>query len=746
MALFFAVAAHVLPTKPLSIVGNPLAPVNPLEPEISGSGFAPDAVFENVPPHITGIQLYGSAVAGDASIGLVRTRWYRAFPHFYLLLSGYPVNYGCEVYLEVLKPQAAIQKVPISFDENPQHWRLQRISLAAYPTATQVRIVASDNSTTARGWLGFSPPFTIPKQQDSENAVQLARQVMLIIACMAACLVAALGPGILTRALISRSISPVWFPLPGILIVAATGLLVWFGPRDWPPATISRIALSLLFLFIGALLVRWPLTSLLSPEELKVLGVITLLAVIAVAKSSYSIGPSGELYRGTVSHSLEGGGRSDSRISYHIVHLIAERRSPYGEAEAVYFAPWTFSHRGPLAALFAAPFVLCTRLTGFANPAVDVTWTLFDPQGFTAYRIAMMALAACSLFIVFGLARLWLDTNWALLAFLVVAGAPFTLHEIFFTWPKLLAGSLVLLACYSFIRRRSFPSGLALGLGYLSHPSVLLCVPGMLGISMASLKILYAWRGALSHCRRALTFGAGLSVVLLAWRLINGNHFHQDGFFSYFHDAIPFPFTPINWVHSRLINLSMTLMPMGAFSYRETNPEIMAYGGLSHPWAQFIHQYWSTLPFGVGVFFYPVLIWLVAVGFARQRAWAWLVILPPFALFLIYWGPGNSGLLREGLHGWVLGLLVFAIVMWKTYLANSRVLWRLATVTLVLRGIETVLMLVPFSAWSRGYILQRPFAVSDFCMLAIMIFGTATLTFLVWSQCNRVAPQPLTVR
>jgi len=731
MALSFAIAARLLPTEPLRVSGSKLAPVNPLEPEISGSGFAPDAIFEKVPPHITGIELYGSAVAGDASTGLIRTRWYRAFPHFYLLLSGYPVNYGCEIYLEVFTPSDGIKKVPINFDENPEHWRLQRISLTEYPGATKVRIVASDDSKTARGWVGFSSPFTIPKQKDSESKGQLAKQLLLIIFCMTACLVAALGPGIVVRALVSRTVSPVWFPLPGILIISAIGLLIWLGPRDWLPATISRIALSLLFFCVGALLVRRPLTSLLSPEELKVLGVVILLVVVAIAKSSYSIGPSGELYRGTISHSLEGGGRSDSRISYHIVHLIAERLIPYGESEATYFAPWTFSHRGPVAALFAAPLVLCTKLTGFANPSVDPTWTLFDPQGFTAYRIAMIVLAAGSLFTVFGIARLWLDANWALLAFLVVAAAPFTLHEIFFTWPKLLAGSFVLLAAYLVVQRRFFSSGLAMGLGYLCHPSVLLCVPGVVAISVLKGK---GWR--------VFSFAVSLSLVLLSWRLINGTHFHQDGFFSYFHDTVPFPFTPLNWVHSRLINLSMTLVPMSAFSYRESNPEIMAYGGLSHPWAQFIHQYWSTLAFGVGVIFYPVLIWLVAVGFVRQKAWAWLVILPPFALFLIYWGPGNSGLLREGLHGWVLGLLVFATVMWKLYFSNSIIFCRLATLALVLRGAETILMLVPFSAWSRGYVLQRPYAVSDFCVLAIMIFGTSALTFLVWLQCKTICRKP----
>ena len=49
----------------------------------------------------------------------------------------------------------------------------------------------------------------------------------------------------------------------------------------------------------------------------------TLIVGFGVAKANISVGPPGELDSGTVSRSLEVGAHSDSRISYHVVQLVA---------------------------------------------------------------------------------------------------------------------------------------------------------------------------------------------------------------------------------------------------------------------------------------------------------------------------------------------------------------------------------------------------------------------------------------
>src|SRR5205807_232031 len=63
------------------------------------------------------------------------------------------------------------------------------------------------------------------------------------------------------------------------------------------------------------------------------------------------------------------------------------------------------------------------------------------------------------------------------IAVLLAAGAPFVLHEIYFTWPKLLASAFVLLGLQLIWTRRPFAAGLILGIGYWCHPGALLSLP-----------------------------------------------------------------------------------------------------------------------------------------------------------------------------------------------------------------------------------------------------------------------------
>lgn len=113
-------------------------------------------------------------------------------------------------------------------------------------------------------------------------------------------------------------------------------------------------------------------------------------------------GPPGELYGGAMSRTLEVGQRSDSRISFHVVQLVAHGSSPYSDVGRSYFHPWSFSDRGPLAGLVAAPLVL---ISGASVPQTmpDQPWSPFDREGFAAYRLAMSALAVTCLTALFAL-------------------------------------------------------------------------------------------------------------------------------------------------------------------------------------------------------------------------------------------------------------------------------------------------------------------------------------------------------
>jgi len=651
------------------------------------------------------------------------------------LLCGYPALVGGDVFLEVFSPKTGITPVRFRFDENPENWRLQELSLSAYPDATKFRLVAVDNSQKMQGWLGFSPPFTLQKPL-FKGLSRLWRQFMLVILCAACSLTCLLGPGIVLRSYLPRLNSAVWLPLPGLVASALLGLFAWLGPDRYSPHKISRWGLALVVLLVGYSLLRRPLTTLLSRAELKILAFILLLIGIAVAKSSYSIGPSGELYKGSISRTLEVGGNSDSRISYHVVQLVGLRQDAYGPLAETLFGVFSFSHRGPIAALAASPIVLSSR-PNLPSSLPDTRWTLFDPQGFASYRIAMIVIAASSLFIVFGLAKLFLEDDWAILAFLCIAAAPFTIHELFFTWPKLLAASCVLLGVYNVLLRRFFWGGFAVGFGYLCHPSTLLFFPAVLAITFIGVDSKAASPRAklLRHSSFALLTCAGLAVWLLFWWWLNRSHFHQDSFLAYFKYSGRYPFTPFNWILSRLSSVAMTLVPFYSFIFHRLDVEALPPDHLSQPWVQFAHQYWATLPCAVGLLFYLPLLRLAVIGFSQAKAWMWLVIVQSFVFFVCYFGFPNTGLLREGLHTWFLGLMLFAVVMWRRHLAHSRAFWNFAAIALAFRGLEVLFVLVPFNSWSRGYALQPPYALSDFCSLVVLFAGAAALSWCAALQC-----------
>ena len=117
---------------------------------------------------------------------------------------------------------------------------------------------------------------------------------------------------------------------------------------------------------------------------------------IAIGRALWALGPLYELYGGMVSRTLEVGGRSDSRIPFVIVQLVANGAGPFSKLAAAYLNPFDFSSRGPLAGLASTPIVLARG----GRPPVDLPnqpWMPFDPQGFMAFRIAMMTFAATSL-------------------------------------------------------------------------------------------------------------------------------------------------------------------------------------------------------------------------------------------------------------------------------------------------------------------------------------------------------------
>src|SRR5205814_1386909 len=135
---------------------------------------------------------------------------------------------------------------------------------------------------------------------------------------------------------------------------------------------------------------------------------------------------------------------------------------------------------------------------------------------------------------------------------------------------------------------------------------------------------------------RTLSMLAGVAICVLLWKRVNGKHFGQAGFSSFFFQAWIYPPTAANWLCSRFQSLCNTLVPLSVFIFDRTDPYMNALDRPSPRIIQFFFQYWNALPFGTGIAFFCFgLMRLIYVAFWKTRAWLLLVFVMPLAIFTI---------------------------------------------------------------------------------------------------------------
>lgn len=563
----------------------------------------------------------------------------------------------------------------------------------------------------------------------AENVGQQLLDLLRVASTAVLAVTLLLGPGIAlrTRPTVPR-LGLGFLPIPGLALLAVTGGLAWALADAVSPRTFCSIVLIAALLCVLLSVLRAGPGEILDREERRVLLVAGCVLGLAIARTLWSLGPSGELYAGTVSRTLEVGDRSDSRISFHVVQLVAHGTAPYSERGAAYFAPYTFSDRGPLPGLAAAPIVLASG----GRPPIgfpDQAWAPFDPQGFMAYRLAMMAFAATAFLSLWTLTRRLAGGRAAYLALLLAATTPFLVHEVWFTWPKLLAASLVLLAATCVIAERPLLGGCLAGVGYLAHPMALLSLP--------ALGLLALWPLLGAHLRKprirhALLLAAGVAISLVAWRIANGSHYTQGEFVDYLTAADGQTHASLSaWLSSRLESLGNTLVPLYLFLFSGSDPRLNAVGGTSPGVIHFFFQYWNSLPFAVGILFFPML--LLSLWRAARR-WPWAIVvgvLVPFVAFAVYWGSSNTGLPREGLQTWVLTLFaVVAVEQGHRHFAWLRSLP--ARTILALRSVEVLAVAMVPTLATRHRVVAGHFALTDVVAIVGMVALSAVLAALVW--------------
>ncbi len=518
-------------------------------------------------------------------------------------------------------------------------------------------------------------------------------------------------------------------PLPGMVVLAGAGLVIWalagIADSHWVAAALS----ALIAIAIAVWAMRSSGETLITVEMQAALLMVVALVVLAAGRSLWSPDVPGDLAGGTVWRTLETSELPDSVIPYHVIQLIAHGTYPFTEEGQHNFRPTSFSDRPPLSALAVAPVVL-PAATQVPRVGPSEPWQPFDPQGFSAYRIAMAALASVLLLSVYGVAAQLAGVRAALIALAAAAGAPFTAHEVLFTWPKLATAGLVLAAALLVLRRRPLSGGLVLGLAYLTHPLALLWAPPLV--------LLAAMTGPRRLRAGAATGLAALAAVVV-WRLVNIPEYHQDNFLGFALQAYARPATGLlDWVSGRVQSLSITLLPGFLFWFHAYDPRIDPVAGHSPRVVLWFLQYWTTLPFAVGILFSPFLL-VRAIRAARRRPVLALIGLAlPFALFTVYWGSYTSAMMRAGLHPLFLSLAV------AFGCAASR-LGLLERLAILSRAPETALLLLLPAARASHRWTEPGRLGTDIAGLLLLLLAVSMLAFLCWRAVSAAGSERLPV-
>jgi hypothetical protein len=591
---------------------------------------------------------------------------------------------------------------------------------------------------------------------DSMSLATSAGWVLRLGLASAAALCFVLGPGFALRRFVAprsllNNLAFVW--VPGALYLAAVGTTAWlleFAVEPQVVATVLLVPVPLVLLWSTRMSLS---RSTVRRDEWPVLLLVVLLLAIGLGRATWSQGPVGELYSGTVSRTLEATNRPDTRIQYHVVQLATNGQTPYGRIATGLFAPYSFYARGPIPGLGATPAVLA----GGGTPPTrlpDEPWEPFDPQGFATFRILIMLLGATCALSAYGLIRRFLRPRAALAGAVLVATSPFVVHEVYFTWTKLYAASFAIVALVAFLERKPFLAGLLIGLAYLAHPSALIAAPVLL-LVWASL----LWRGARGLCedggllpvpkwpmawaKDAVWMGLGLLLIYGAWNIANSGH-TVDYFSSYLFSAdgrgnVAFG----TWVDSRFHSLANTLVPFRLYLADGNSIWINAFGTRSPAVVRFSALYTATLPFAVGILYFPV--FLYGLGrFARRATGLFFAgVVAPFLGFLVYWGANTSGLIREGLQ------FPFVIAMLAAYVGHSvmrprRQLDRIVRIAATVRAVEVVFIVMVPTIATTGLVGGRLFEATDVVALILMIGGILGLAWLTWwafgPDTDRAAP------
>ena len=613
-------------------------------------GFIPPADQFLAPGRLPAhIQKVSSWVGTDEWQGRAETAWFKATRSvIHVGIAGYPHATGCKVWAEFRDAADRVTRIDCHITDPREEWEVWEIPRP--PGAVAVRIMAEDRSSAFACWVAISHPF-----RAWPGAVKSGILALQLFATTALALTLFWGPGLFW---VRREATPemrlVVLLAGGSLTLALAGVAIWCLSGWIPPHWVGLTIVAAMWISVGLAARRGDYAIAVNGAMPRMLSVSALVAVAVIAKSAYSVGPQGELFRGTVSRNMEMSDRIDSRFSFYVVQAAAHHQGPASPTTEKFFAPWTFFSRGPLAGLITTPIVMATN----GRPLTTLPenrWSPFDVTGFAAYRVTMIVLASSVVVALFLTLVPLIGDGWAFVAGGLLALTPFGVHEMMFTWPKW-AATAWLLASFGLAQaRRPLAAGLTLAVGFLFHPLALLWSP-WIGLWAAG----RTDRRPVKIVAALLRFGVGVGVLAAPWIALGALMPHlpttplagQAGFLRYWLRADWKIATWDTWWSTRWMNFANTFLPLHLYldSVSFNHPKLNSAYEKSGTLIRLSQLWWNSLPFGMGVGLWIVSMVALLRALRSLLAPVLLFVIGPALFVTAYWGMDPLGLMRECGH------------------------------------------------------------------------------------------------
>ena len=341
----------------------------------------------------------------------------------------------------------------------------------------------------------------------------------------------------------------------------------------------------------------------------------------------------------------------DNFIPLWASDVITHRSDP--DTFALY-PEWHFSDRTPLQPLIQS---FLFQLLGI-DPALDAgrPWILLRTYLFSSSCLNALAIISSYWFL-----RGRLPERSAILATLLVALAPFTLINVYFSWPKLFA-TFFFLAAMRCLGQRSeaWPIAGFLALAFLAHAMYVVFLPGfLLHAYLAARRDTGLERAVVASARILGGFALCVAPWFLWTHLVYGNpsdKFLRYPFAIYYHRRevmestarvletfLQTPVLSIFWV--RVVNAVQSLLPVSLGLVPSDFPGDQRAIGYN-----LLRYYWTTIPGTLSLTALPLCYVAVYRAWKREPGFCVAFLLLPFLVHL-----GLFGFIAEGGGGGEIG-------------------------------------------------------------------------------------------